>query len=49
MLKTLTRDIALSIQAKSGASGAVAVWMGVVAIALHSPASASSHRFAGSK
>jgi Na+/proline symporter len=34
MLKNLTRDIALSIQAKSGASGAVAVWMAVVAIAL---------------
>jgi hypothetical protein len=34
MLKTLTRDIALSIQAKSGASGAVAVWMAVFAVAL---------------
>ena len=34
MLKSLTREIALSIQAKNGASAAVVVWLGVVAFAL---------------
>jgi hypothetical protein len=34
MLKTLTREITLSIQAKNGASVAVVVWIGVIAFAL---------------
>ncbi|MFZ3361686.1 MAG: hypothetical protein WCA56_06290 [Xanthobacteraceae bacterium] len=34
MLKTLTREITLSIQAKNGASVAGVVWLGVVAFAL---------------
>lgn len=33
MLKTLTREIALSIQAKSGASAAAVVWLAIVALA----------------
>lgn len=34
MLKTLTREIALSIQARNGVSVAVAVWLGVMTVAL---------------
>jgi hypothetical protein len=34
MLKTLTREITLSIQAKNGASVAVMVWLGIMAVAL---------------
>jgi hypothetical protein len=34
MLKTLTREITLSIQAKNGASIAVAIWLGIMALAL---------------
>ena len=34
MLKTLTREIALSIQAKNGASIAVLAWLGIMALAL---------------
>ena len=33
MLKSLTREIALSIQARNGASAAVAVWLAVMALA----------------
>jgi hypothetical protein len=33
MLKTLAREITLSIQAKNGASVAVVVWMGVIVLA----------------
>jgi uncharacterized membrane protein len=33
MLKTLTREITLSIQARNGASVAVLVWLGVIAAA----------------
>jgi hypothetical protein len=34
MFKSLTREITLAIQAKSGASGAVLIWTGVIAVAL---------------
>ena len=34
MFKTLTREITLAIQAKSGANVAVAVWLAIVALAL---------------
>src|SRR5271163_3934173 len=34
MLKSLTREIALSIQARNGASAAVVVWLAVMALAL---------------
>lgn len=34
MLKTLTREITLSIQASNGASVAVMVWLGIMALAL---------------
>ncbi len=34
MLKTLTREITLLIQAKNGASVAVMVWLGIMAVAL---------------
>jgi hypothetical protein len=34
MLKTLTREITLAIQARNGASAAVVVWLCVVAVAL---------------
>ena len=34
MLKTLMREITLSIQAKNGASVAVMVWLGIMAVAL---------------
>lgn len=33
MFKTLTREITLAVQAKSGASGAVVVWLAIVALA----------------
>jgi hypothetical protein len=33
MLKTLTREITLAVQAKSGASAAVMVWLGIMALA----------------
>jgi hypothetical protein len=34
MLKALTREITLAIQAKNGASVAVVVWLGIMALAL---------------
>lgn len=34
MLKTLTREITLSIQAKNGTSVAVAIWLGIMTLAL---------------
>ena len=34
MFKTLMREITLSIQAKNGASVAVMVWLGIMALAL---------------
>jgi hypothetical protein len=34
MLKTLMREVTLSIQAKNGASVAVIVWLGIMALAL---------------
>jgi hypothetical protein len=34
MLKTVTREITLAVQARNGASTAVVVWMGVIVLAL---------------